>query len=641
MFESVFQSFDDSADSSLSKARLDVLRADMKRLGLTGFLVPRADAHQNEYVPASEERLAWLTGFTGSAGTALVTLDKAFIFVDGRYTVQVREQIDRSVVTPVNSGETSPTEWIRKNFASGQVLGFDPWLHTADAVERLKKSVADAGADLRAVDENLIDIAWADRPEPRVAQVVGHPDKFAGESSDKKLARLHTEIIKTKADAIVLTDPHEIAWLFNIRGGDVDHTPLPLAWAVIPADGRPALLIDGRKLSNELRDGLEDLADVGEPAEFETLLKMLGGKKVMLDLGSAAEQVRVALNDSGATIVKTTSPIGKMKAVKNAAEARGARAAHQRDGVAFGQFLFWFETNIRKGKLDEIQAAEALEAFRRDTGKLKDISFPTISAAGPNAALPHYRVTRKTNRKITPGLYLVDSGAQYQDGTTDITRTIAVGKVTKDMRDRYTRVLKGHIAIATAQFPKGATGAQLDPLARKALWDIGADFDHGTGHGVGSYLSVHEGPQRISKLGHTPLEPGMILSNEPGYYKEGAFGIRIENLVLVEKSKLNGAERDFYSFETLTLAPIDTRPIDPKLLTKEESAWLDAYHKRVVSEIGPKLDPKIRAWLKSVCAPLAAEKRAGAKPSAKKKTKKNNGKNADNNGRKKRKPQRR
>jgi Xaa-Pro aminopeptidase len=636
MFESVFQSFDDSADSSLSKARLDVLRADMKRLGLTGFLVPRADAHQNEYVPASEERLAWLTGFTGSAGMALVTLDKAFIFVDGRYTVQVREQVDKNVVTPINSGETSPAEWIRANFKSGEVLGFDPWLHTADAVERLKKAVAETGADLRAVDENPIDIAWADRPEPRIAPVVEHPEKFAGDSAEKKLARLHADIVKAKADAIVLTDPHEIAWLFNIRGGDVDHTPLPLSWAVIPADGRPALLIDGRKLSNELRDHLEDLADVGEPTEFDTLLKMLGGKQVIFDFSAGAEKVRQTLNDAGATIVKTKNPIALMKAVKSAAEIRGTRAAHLRDGVAFAQFLFWFETNIRKGKLDEIQAAEALEAFRRDTGKLKDISFPTISAAGPNAALPHYRVTRKTNRKITPGLYLVDSGAQYQDGTTDITRTIAVGKVTKDMRDRYTRVLKGHIAVAVAQFPKGATGAQLDPLARRALWEIGADFDHGTGHGVGSYLSVHEGPQRISKLGHTPLEPGMILSNEPGYYKEGAFGIRIENLVLVEKSKLKGAERDFYDFETLTLAPIDTRPIDPKLLTKDEILWLDTYHKRVVREIGPKLDPKTRAWLKTACAPLGA-----GKASAKKKPKKNNGKNADNNSRKKRKPGRR
>jgi Xaa-Pro aminopeptidase len=604
MFDSVFQKFDDGADSSRSKARLDVLRADLKRLGLFGFLVPRADAHQNEYVPASEERLAWLTGFTGSAGTALVTLDQAVIFVDGRYTVQVRDQIDREVVTPVNSGETSPTEWIRTNLHAGQVLGFDPWLHTADNVERLRKAVADAGAELRAVEENPIDISWTDRPEPPLAAVVEHPERFAGESAEKKLARLNAEIVKAKADAIVLTDPHEIAWLFNIRGGDVDHTPLPLAWAVIPVEGRPALLIDGHKLSNELRDSLEDLADIGEPHEFETLLKMLGGKKVMFDFSAGAEKIRQTLSDSGATVVKAVSPLSKMKAVKNGAEIRGARAAHLRDGVAFAQFLFWFETTTRKKKLDEIEAAEALEAFRRETGKLKDISFPTISAAGPNAALPHYRVTRKTNRKITPGLYLVDSGAQYQDGTTDITRTITVGKVTKEMRDRYTRVLKGHIAVATARFPKGATGAQLDPFARRALWDIGADFDHGTGHGVGSYLSVHEGPQRISKLGHTPLEPGMILSNEPGYYKERAFGIRIENLVLVEKVKLPGAERDMYGFETLTLAPIDTRPIDRKLLTKEEAAWLNGYHKRVLREIGPKLDPKTRAWLRSACTPI-------------------------------------
>jgi Xaa-Pro aminopeptidase len=631
MFESVFQSFDDQADGSLSKARLDVLRADMKRLGLFGILVPRADAYQNEYVPASEERLAWLTGFTGSAGTALVTLDQALIFVDGRYTVQVRDQVDRAVITPINSGETSLTEWIRANFPAGQVLGFDPWLHTADQVERLKKAAADAGADFVAVEENPIDLAWNDRPDAPNAPAVEHPAKFAGESAQKKLARLHNDIVKAKADAIVLTDPHEIAWLFNIRGGDVAHTPLPLAWAVIPAEGRPALLIDGRKLSNTLRDTLEDLADVGEPTEFETLLKMLGGKKVLLDAGAAAEKVRATLEGSGANVVKATSPLAKLKAVKNGAEIRGSRAAHLRDGAAMAQFLCWLDGALKKGKLDEIQAAQALEAFRRDTGKLKDISFPTISAAGPNAALPHYRVTRKTNRKITPGLYLVDSGAQYQDGTTDITRTIAVGKVTKEMRDRYTRVLKGHIAVATAIFPKGTTGAQLDPFARRALWDIGTDFDHGTGHGVGSYLSVHEGPQRISKLGHTALEPGMILSNEPGYYKEGSYGIRIENLILVEESKLKGAERKVLGFETLTLAPIDTGPVDASLLTPAERAWLDAYHKRVLREVGPKVDPKTRAWLKKACAPVSAEK----------KPKKNNTQNAANNGRKKRKTRRR
>lgn len=604
MFESLFQTFDDTADGKRSKARIDVLRADLKRLGLDGFLVPRADAHQNEYVPASEERLAWLTGFTGSAGTAIVTLDKAAIFVDGRYTVQVRDQIDTKVFTPLDSAAVPPTEWIRSTLKPGQRLGFDPWLHTAAGVERLRKAAADAGAELVAVRENPIDIIWTDRPPPPLAPVVEQPGKFAGDRAGRKLEKVRAEIAKGKADALVLTDPHEIAWLFNIRGGDVAHTPLPLAWAVIPAEGRPALLIDSRKLSNAMRDGLEDLADIGEPAELGTALAMLSGQRVMLDADAAAEKVRTLLEGAGASLLRQASPIARLKAVKNAAEIRGAREAHIRDGAAMVRFLAWFDGKAKTGKLDEIEAAEALESFRRDTGALKDISFPTISAAGPNAALPHYRVTRATNRRIRPGLYLVDSGAQYQDGTTDITRTIAVVRTTKDMREFYTRVLKGHIAVATAAFPQGTTGAQLDPFARRALWDIGADFDHGTGHGVGSYLSVHEGPHRISKLGHTALEPGVILSNEPGYYREGAFGIRIENLVLVQKADIKGAERRMLAFETLTLAPIDTRPIEKKLLTKEERGWLNAYHKRVLREIGPKLDAKTRAWLKKACAPI-------------------------------------
>ncbi len=604
MFESLFQTFDDTADGARSKARIDVLRADMKRLGLDGFLVPRADAHQNEYVPPSEERLAWLTGFTGSAGLAIVTIDKAAIFVDGRYTVQVRDQVDTKVITPLDSGTVTPTDWIRSTLKTGQRLGFDPWLHTAASIERLRKAADDAGAQLVPLAENPIDIIWTDRPAQPLAPVAMQPAKFAGETAHKKIGRIRREIAKAKADALVLTDPHEIAWLFNIRGGDVAHTPLPLAWAVIAAEGRPALLLDGRKLSNTLRDALEELADVGDPSELNSALGVLGGQRVLLDTNAAAEKVRVLLETAGASIIKQTSPIALLKALKNPAEIRGTRAAHVRDGVAVVHFLAWFDRAAKTGKLDEIQAAEALESFRRDTGALKDISFPTISAAGPNAALPHYRVTRKTNRKIKTGLYLVDSGAQYQDGTTDITRTIAVGKITKDMREFYTRVLKGHIAVATAVFPQGTTGAQIDPFARRALWDVGADFDHGTGHGVGSYLSVHEGPHRISKLGHTALEPGVILSNEPGYYREGAFGIRIENLVLVQKAALKGAERKMLGFETLTLAPIDTRPIDKKLLTKEERDWLNAYHKRVVREIGPKLDTKTRAWLKKACAPI-------------------------------------
>jgi Xaa-Pro aminopeptidase len=602
MFESRFQNFTDPSDPSSGAERLAALRAELKRQGVDGFLVPRADAHQNECVPPSEERLAWLTGFTGSAGFAVVLADRAAIFVDGRYTVQAREQVDVEAFTPVNSGQTSPQDWLREN-APGLKIGFDAWLHTADAVERLRK----AGITLVALDDNPIDQIWTDRPLPPTAAVREHDARFAGESAEGKIARVQEAVRKAGADSLLLTDPHAIAWLFNIRGGDVDHTPLPLAWSLVPASGRPSLLVTARKLTNLLRDHLSEIADIGEPDNLESELEALGrrGRTVLIDGSATAERLRQTLEHAGAVVKQGTDPIQKLKAVKNPVEMAGAREAHRRDGVAMARFLFWFDTEATRG-IDEITAAQALETFRRETGQLRDVSFPTISAAGPNAALPHYRVTRTTNRAIDAGLFLIDSGAQYLDGTTDITRTIAVGETTTDMRDRYTRVLKGHIAIATARFPRGTSGAQLDPFARRALWDVGADFDHGTGHGVGSYLSVHEGPQRISKLGHVALEPGMILSNEPGYYREGAFGIRIENLLLVREAEMPNAERPMLDFETLTLAPIDTRPIARELMTAEEIGWLDAYHRRVVAEIGPLLNEETRDWLERVCAPVGA-----------------------------------
>jgi Xaa-Pro aminopeptidase len=417
-------------------------------------------------------------------------------------------------------------------------------------------------------------------------------------------ASIRAVVAKLRADALVVSDPHAVAWAFNIRGADVAHTPLPLAFAVVPQAGRPSLYVDGRKLSNKVRNRLEALADVREPSDFVGALGALGRQKqtVRLDQATAADALARLITSHGGKVTRGACPIALMKAVKNEIEIAGARAAHIRDGAA----ITWFDREAPRGKLTEIDAVAALESFRRDTGLLKDISFPTIAGAGPDGAIVHYRVTSRSNRVVAPGeLFLIDSGAQYEDGTTDITRTIAVGEPTAEMRDRFTRVLKGHIAIARAIFPEGTTGAQLDSFARQFLWAQGLDFDHGTGHGVGSYLSVHEGPARISKLGTAALKPGMILSNEPGYYKAGAYGIRIENLVLViAAAPVPGAEKPLDAFETLTLAPIDRRLIVPELLTPEETAWLDRYHARVVEALSPLLDADSRAWLTAAARPL-------------------------------------
>ena len=609
MFEARFQSFEDRTERAASGARVAALRTELARRGLTGFVVPRSDRHQNEYVPASEERLAWLTGFTGSAGAAIVLMERAVLFVDGRYTLQVREQVDTSLFTIEHLVETPPDRWIETNLTSADRLGYDPWLHTVESAERLAKACAAAGATLVAVEPDLIDAIWRDRPAPPLGAVTLHDLRFAGEEAEEKLARIRAELAKLRADALVVSDPHAVAWAFNIRGADVAHTPLPLAFAVVPQTGRAALFVDGRKLSNDVRDRLEGLADVREPADFVQALAALGQarKTVKLDQATAADALARLVITHGGKVARGACPIALMKAVKNQVEISGARAAHIRDGAAVTRFLAWFDREAARGTLTEIDAVAALEGFRRDTGLLKDISFPTISGAGPDGAIVHYRVTSKTNRAIAPGeLFLIDSGGQYQDGTTDITRTVAVGEPTAEMRERFTRVLKGHIAIARAVFPDGTTGAQLDSFARQFLWAQGLDFDHGTGHGVGSYLSVHEGPARISKLGTTALRRGMILSNEPGYYKAGAYGIRIENLVLVvEAAAVPGAEKPLNAFETLTLAPIDRRLIVANMLTPEETEWLDGYHARVAQTLSPLVDAETRAWLAAATPPLA------------------------------------
>ncbi|NWG23607.1 MAG: aminopeptidase P family protein [Pseudorhodoplanes sp.] len=609
MFQATFQTFEDTAAGGAAAERIAALRAELERRGLSGFIVPHADSHQNEYPPPSEERLAFLTGFTGSAGLAIVLQDRAVLFVDGRYTLQARQQADPAVFEFAHLVETPPATWIEKNLKPGARLGFDPWLHTAEDAEKLTRACIAAGGDLVPTEPNPVDAIWADRPAPPLGKVRLHGLRHAGEEATSKLERLRAEIAKLRADLLVVSDPHNVAWLFNIRGADAAHTPLPLAYALVPKEGRPALYIDGRKLDNAVRDSLEKIADVRRPDELAVDLSAAGkaGQAVRLDSATAADALSRLIASAGGKPVRGADPITLMKAVKNEAEIAGARSAHVRDGAAFVRFLAWFDRTASAGTLTEIDAVAALETFRRETGHLKDISFPTIAGAGPNGAIVHYRVTTGSNRRIAPGeLFLIDSGAQYEDGTTDITRTLPVGSPTADMRRHFTLVLKGHIAIATAVFPDGTSGAQLDSLARQFLWQHGLDFDHGTGHGVGSYLSVHEGPARISKLGAAPLRRGMILSNEPGYYRAGQYGIRIENLVLVVAAqKPPGAEKDLNAFETLTLAPIDRRLIDVSLMSAPEIGWLDAYHARVARVLSPHLDDSTRTWLAAATTPLA------------------------------------
>ena len=608
MFEAQFQTFEDPEGGVALSARLSAFREELLRRQLTGFVIPRADSQQNEYVPPSDERLAWLTGFTGSAGLAIVLTGEAAVFVDGRYTIQAAKQVDTAAWRIESLIEPPPETWLTAHLSAGDRLGFDPWLHTSAAAERLAKACEKAGAELVAVDSNPVDAVWTDRPAPPLGPVKIHPAQLAGESESDKLARIRAEIVKLKVDALVLSDSHAVAWTFNIRGADVAHTPLPLSYALIPKDGRAKIFIDHRKLSNSARDHLEKNATVEEPAALMGELAGLAqtGAAIGLASATAADALSRLITTEGGKPARVSDPVAMLKAVKNPAEIAGTRAAHKRDGAALAKFLAWIDREAPSGKLTEIDAVEALETFRRETGALKDVSFPTISGTGPNGAIVHYRVTRKSNRRIEPGdLLLIDSGAQYEDGTTDVTRTIAIGEPTEEMRDRYTRVLRGHIAIDRAVFPDGVSGAQIDAFARQFLWHAGIDFDHGTGHGVGSYLSVHEGPARISKLGTTPLKRGMILSNEPGYYKTDAFGIRIENLELVVEKVIEGAEKPMNGFEPLTLAPFDRRLINADRISKQELRWLNAYHARVRDEIRPLVDEATKVWLDAATAPMA------------------------------------
>lgn len=608
MFEAQFQTFEEPEDGVALSARLSALREELLKRGLTGFVIPRADSQQNEYVAPAEERLAWLTGFTGSAGIAAVLLNKAVVFTDGRYTLQVAKQVDLSAWEIAPLADPPPETWLKANLEKGDRLGFDPWLHTSAAAERLAKACEKAGAELIAVDSNPVVSVWTERPAPPLGPISVHSIELSGENESDKIARIRAEMAKTNIDALVLSDSHAVAWTFNIRGADVAHTPLPLSWSLIPRDGRPTVFIDHRKLSNITRDHLEQTANVEEPRALTERLTTIAktGASIGLDTATAADALSRLINAGGGKPVQGADPVALLKAIKNQTEISGAKTAHKRDGAALVRFLAWIDCEAPKGMLTEIDAVEALETFRRETGVLKDVSFPTIAGTGPNGAIVHYRVTRKSNRRIQTGdLLLIDSGAQYEDGTTDVTRTIAIGEPTAEMRDRFTRVLRGHIAISRAAFPDGTTGAQLDTLARQFLWHAGIDFDHGTGHGVGSYLSVHEGPARISKLGTTPLKRGMILSNEPGYYKAGEFGIRMENLELVVAAQIEGAEKPMNKFETLTLAPIDRRLIDPMRISKQELRWINDYHARVRTEISPLVDDATRRWLDVATEPFA------------------------------------
>ena len=597
-----FQTFDEQSDASQCAPRLSALRRELAARDIDGFLVPRADEHQGEYVPKRAERLAWLTGFTGSAGIAVVLMEKAAVFVDGRYTLQVKNQTDTSLFETLDVLNDGPANWIEANLPKGAKLGYDPWLHTQGAIERLRQAVERAGGQLAPLDSNPLDAVWPDQPEPPRARAVPHPIELAGETSGSKRARLAEDLKKRGADAVVLTLPDSICWLLNIRGADVPHTPFVLAFAILNADASLDLFMDAKKSSPELAQHLGNDVRLRAPADFGPALDALKEKTVAADPVWAAAYIFQRLEKAGAKIARAPDPCQLPKACKNEAELAGTRRAHIRDGQALSQFLAWFAREAPKGNLTEIDTVEKLESFRRATGALKDVSFDSISGAGPHGAIVHYRVTRKTNRNIQPGeLFLIDSGAQFEDGTTDVTRTLAVGDPSPEMRDRFTRVLKGHIQLALARFPEGTTGAQLDAFARRPLWDVGLDYGHGTGHGVGSYLSVHEGPQSISSRGiGQALKAGMICSNEPGYYKTGEYGIRIENLVVVhELPGAPGAEKTMLGFETITMAPIDLDLVEPAMLTLQERDWLNAYHAAVRAAVAPAFadDAYGRAWL--------------------------------------------
>ncbi|WP_288759119.1 aminopeptidase P family protein [uncultured Brevundimonas sp.] len=599
------QTFDETTDPSFGARHLPLLRARMAEQGLDGFLIPHEDEHQNEYLPDANERLAWATGFTGSAGAAVVMRDRAAMFTDGRYTVQVKAQTDPALFERFDLGDVAR---YLEGAPQGAVIGYDPRLHSPDALAQLQEAASRAGATLKPVEVNPLDQAWGEgRPAQPAAPVVPHPDDYSGESHAAKRARIGKAVAKAGADAALLTAPSSIAWLFNVRGGDVIRSPLPIGQALLQADGRARLFLDPAKVTNALPAWLGDEVQIKAPERLAEALDALAGRRVMIDPALSSAWYFDRLEQAGATAVRAPDPCAVPRAVKNAVEIEGSRQAHIRDGAALSRFLHWVDTTAQQTLPDEREVVETLERFREETGALKDLSFDTIAGAGPNGALPHYKPVTRTIRRIEKGsLLLVDGGGQYLDGTTDVTRTVAVGEPSADQRRMFTLVLKAHIAMAIIRFPPGTSGMALDAIARAPLWHAGLDYDHGTGHGVGSYLGVHEGPQRIAKWGTSqPLLEGMILSNEPGYYREGHWGIRIETLQVVTPAVVpEGGERPMHGFEQLTFAPLDRRLIEVGLLTPDERAYVDAYHAETLAKVGPLLDGEAKTWLAQACAPL-------------------------------------
>lgn len=590
---------------------LGALRAALAERGLDGFLIPRADEHLGEYIPASAERLRWLTGFTGSAGLAVVLRDRAAFFTDGRYQTQARAEIDLGAFELRHLIDEPPETWLAASVRAGEAIGYDPWLHSVEAVDRLRRAVERAGGRFVAVEPNPIDALWTDRPPPPASPIKPHPAQFSGEEAATKRGRIGAAVAAAGAKAAVLTAPDSIAWLFNIRADDAPFTPVPLAYALLEADGRATLFLDPVRVDPAARAHLGNEVTVAPRSAFPPALERLGAERatVLVDPRTTPARVAQRLAEAGATILAEPDPVALPKACKNSVEQAGARAAHRRDAVALVRFLAWLDRTAPVEPVSELAAAKRLLALRAEGDRFRGESFPAISAAGPNGAIIHYRVSEATNRVLASGdLYLIDSGGQYLDGTTDVTRTVLIGEPGEEIaeqRDRYTRVLKGLIAIATLRWPKGVAGPHLEAFARRALWEQGLDYDHGTGHGVGSYLGVHEGPTGLSRAARPiPLAPGMILSDEPGFYLPGRWGIRLENLVMVREEPIEGAIKPFLGFETLTLAPFDRRLIEPALLTDGERSWLDAYHARVFGEIGPLLDRLDRAWLEQACAQL-------------------------------------
>jgi Xaa-Pro aminopeptidase len=599
--------------NSHGSARLSALREELARRGLAGFVIPISDEHLSEYVGGYAQRLAWLTGFGGSAGTVAVLPDQAAIFVDGRYTLQVRDQVDGQLYEYRSVPDDSLADWLADNAPEGARVGFDPWLHTQGWAKTVAARLEKAGAALVPVESNPVDAVWEGRPAPSAAPAFLQDESLAGRSSADKRAAIADWLRTGGLDAVVISALDSVAWVLNIRGSDVERTPVALSYLVVHADGTADWFIAPGKVPAEVTAALGNAVRVRDRATFEAALAEFAGKAVATDPQRSVAAIFTALEAVGAKVAALPDPAVLPKAVKTPAEQAGHRAAQARDGAAVSRFLHWLATQGPGGTVDELSAAAKLEAFREACGPLRDLSFDTISGSGPNGAIVHYRVSEETNRRLEPGsVYLVDSGGQYPDGTTDITRTVWIGpgEPAAEVKDRFTRVLKGHIALAVQTFPAGTTGSQLDTLARQHLWAAGIDYAHGTGHGVGSFLSVHEGPQRIAKPrgaqagSEQELLSGMILSNEPGYYKTGEYGIRIENLVLVEPRAIPGMEGEWLGFETLTLAPIDRALVEPALLSPAEIAWWNAYHARVLAVVGPQLEGADLAWLNEACRPL-------------------------------------